>query len=141
MFQYSPFVYYRRILFNFSINIGSISFFSSSDTHQSHHLLVCHATGINSSFNSFLSASHFSNLVCLIKKAVLTRRKIKRIMLDKKAVLTREKIKGAFSSLRQFLAIESPLKMMKNAFYFASKALFVLKIFDVLTFWSCIETA
>ena len=30
--------------------------------------------------------------------------------------------------LRQFLATESPLKMMKDAFYFNLKALFVLKI-------------
>ena len=37
--------------------------------------------------------------------------------------------KGALSGLRQFMAIESPLKMMKNAFYFTLKALFVLKIF------------
>ena len=39
--------------YNSSINIVSLSFYSSSDTHQSHHLLGCHATGINSSFNSF----------------------------------------------------------------------------------------
>ena len=38
-------------------------------------------------------------------------------------------LKGALSGLSQFLAIESPLKMMKDAFYFTSKALFVLKIF------------
>ena len=31
--------------------------------------------------------------------------------------------KGALSDLRQFLATESPLKMMKNAFYFTLKAL------------------
>ena len=31
--------------------------------------------------------------------------------------------------LRQFLVAESPLKMMKNAFYFMLKALFILKIF------------
>ena len=37
-------------------------------------------------------------------------------------------IKGALSGLRQFLATEKPLKMMKNAFYFTLKALFVLKI-------------
>ena len=37
--------------------------------------------------------------------------------------------KGVLSGLRQVLATESPLKMMKNAFYFTSKALFVLKIF------------
>ena len=43
--------------------------------------------------------------------------------------------KGALSGLRQFLATESPLKIMKNAFCFTSKALFVLKI---LKFLSCI---
>ena len=42
-------------------------------------------------------------------------------------------IKGALSDLRQFLATESPLKMMNNAFYFTSKALFVLKIFKFLS--------
>ena len=40
---------------------------------------------------------------------------------------------GALSSLRQFLITESPLKMMKNASYFTSKALFVLKIFKFLS--------
>ena len=38
-------------------------------------------------------------------------------------------LKGALSGLRQFLATRSSLKMMKNALYFTSKALFVLKIF------------
>ena len=42
-------------------------------------------------------------------------------------------VKGALSGLRQFLVTESPLKMMKNAFYIASKALFVLKIFKFLS--------
>ena len=42
-------------------------------------------------------------------------------------------LKGTLSGLRQFLATESPLKMMKNAFYFTSKALFVLKIFKFLS--------
>ena len=36
------------------------------------------------------------------------------------------------SSLRQFLAIESPLKMMRNAFYFTLKAVFILEIFQFL---------
>ena len=40
---------------------------------------------------------------------------------------------GAPSGLRKFLATESPLKMMKNAFYFTSKTLFVLKIFKFLS--------
>ena len=37
--------------------------------------------------------------------------------------------KGALSGLRQFLAIERTLKMIKNAFYFISNAIFILKIF------------
>ena len=41
--------------------------------------------------------------------------------------------KGALLSLRQFLAIESPFKMMKNVFYLTLKALFVLKIFKFLS--------
>ena len=35
--------------------------------------------------------------------------------------------------LRKLLATESPLKMMKNAFYFNLKALFILKIFKFLS--------
>ena len=42
-------------------------------------------------------------------------------------------LKGALSGLRQFLAAESPLKMMKNVCYFTTKALFVLKIFKFLS--------
>ena len=42
-------------------------------------------------------------------------------------------IKGALSSLSIFLSIESLFKMMKNAFYLTSKALFVLKIFKFLS--------
>ena len=47
-------------------------------------------------------------------------------------------LKCALSGLRQFLAAESPFKMMKNAFYFTLKALFVLKIFKFLSF-GCVE--
>ena len=42
-------------------------------------------------------------------------------------------IKGTHSGLRQFLAAERPLEMMKNAFCFTSKGLFVLKIFKLLS--------
>ena len=42
-------------------------------------------------------------------------------------------VKGALSGLRQFLATESPLNMMKNNFYFTSKGLFFLKIFKFLS--------
>ena len=41
--------------------------------------------------------------------------------------------KGALSGLRQSLPSESPLKIMKNAFCFIIKALFVLKIFKFLS--------
>ena len=41
--------------------------------------------------------------------------------------------KGALSGLRQFLATENPLKMIKNAFYFTSKVPFVLNIFKFLS--------
>ena len=43
--------------------------------------------------------------------------------------------KDALSGLRQFLATESPLKVMKNAFYFTLKALFVLKIIKFLSWF------
>ena len=36
--------------------------------------------------------------------------------------------KGIISGLGQFLVIENPLKMMKNAFYLNLKPFFVLKI-------------
>ena len=42
-------------------------------------------------------------------------------------------LKGGLSGLTQFLTIESPLKMMKNAFYFTSKSFFVLKMFKFLS--------
>ena len=44
-----------------------------------------------------------------------------------------ERGKGALSGLKIFLATESSLKMMKNAFYFTLKALFVLKIIKFLS--------
>ena len=40
---------------------------------------------------------------------------------------------GALLGLRQFLATGRPLNMMKNAFYFILKPLFVLKIFKFLS--------
>ena len=50
-------------------------------------------------------------------------------------------LKGAASGLIKSLAAESPLKVMKNAFYFTLKAVFVLKAFKfALAFWSCGKT-
>ena len=42
-------------------------------------------------------------------------------------------LKGALSGLKQFLATENLLKMIKNAFYFTSKARFIVKIFKFLS--------
>ena len=39
----------------------------------------------------------------------------------------------AILGLKRFLATESPLKMMKNAFYVTLKTLFVLKSFKLLS--------
>ena len=41
-------------------------------------------------------------------------------------------MKGPISGLRQYLAIESSFKMMKNTFYFMLKA---LPISEIFTFW------
>ena len=54
-----------------------------------------------------------------------------KVFIEKKQ-LPFERLKGALSDLRHFLTTESPLKM-KNAFYFTSKALFILKIFKFLS--------
>ena len=42
-------------------------------------------------------------------------------------------IKGTLEGLSKFLITESPLQMMKNAFYFTLKALFVLNVFKFLS--------
>ena len=42
-------------------------------------------------------------------------------------------IEVILSGLKQFLAAEIPLKVMRNAFYFTSKALFVLKMFKFMS--------
>ena len=42
-------------------------------------------------------------------------------------------VKDALEGLRQILTAQSPLKMMKNAFYFTLKSHFVLKIFKYLS--------
>ena len=47
--------------------------------------------------------------------------------------LLRKIFKDTFSGLNQLSAIESPLKMMKNAFHFALRDYFVLKILKFLS--------
>ena len=55
------------------------------------------------------------------------------MMLCITCISRRVSIKGVLSCLRQFLETESLLRRMKNAFYFTSKGLFVLKIFKFLS--------
>ena len=52
-------------------------------------------------------------------------------------------VKGTFSGPKQFLAIESHLKMMKFAFLFHLKNSFCSQdiYVSVLSFWLCIKTA
>ena len=54
--------------------------------------------------------------------------------MSKVPKITWNSLKGALKGLKQFLTIESPLKVMKNAFYFTVKALIVVKVFKLL-FW------
>ena len=83
-FQWSQLAYIKSITqFPF--------FFWSSDTHQSYYLMGCHTTGINSSFNSFLSVFRFSNLICLIKKLFWLGWKLKQYAWQK-AIFIRLKI-------------------------------------------------
>ena len=71
MIQYHQFVFYLNTHFYSSlINIGSISSYSASDPLQSHHLLGCNTTNINSSFNSLLSSLRFPNLECQVKSLI-----------------------------------------------------------------------
>ena len=53
--------------------------------------------------------------------------------LHKSLLLIANLVKGAALGLGQFLATESLWKLMKDAFYFVLKALFVLKIFKFLS--------
>ena len=75
----------------------------------------------------------FSNYERACRPTLLETVSIIRILIDQVHKSQNTYFKGTLAGLRQFLATESPLKMMKNAFYFTSKALFVLKIFKFLS--------
>ena len=61
----------------------------------------------------------------------ITKKSVNAFIYQKLVPIERLNRKGALSDLRHFFVAESPLKMMKNYFYFTSKTLFVLKIFQV----------
>ena len=82
----------------------------------------------------FLIISITKFLVFVLRSEVSSQtRSFCEIQVFWKILLKFVRIKGALYGLRQFLITESPLKMMKNAFYFTLKALFVLKIFKFLS--------
>ena len=81
------------------------------------------------SLDSFLFASPFTYLTTASSPS--NKNKLN-IFFSKTHFLLWEHLK-AHSRLRQFLATERPLKIMKNAFYFTLKALLVLKIFKILS--------
>ena len=79
--------------------------------------------------SNFLKAV-FHNTLISIKESIINNQ-FSLINIKKSFSITL--IKGALSGLRQYLANESPLKLMKNAFYFTLKPFFVLKIFKFLS--------
>ena len=97
--------------------------------------LVCFTTSLKySKFNRRVLIKEAVVQGCFVKNVSKNVRKI----LRKKPVLESVfnkvvSLKGALSGLRQILATENPIKTMKNAFYFTSKAVLVLKIFKFLS--------
>ena len=57
----------------------------------------------------------------------------KKIVFDLCFLSKLQLFKGPLSGLKQFLANECPLEMMKNAFYLSLRALLVLKLFKFLS--------
>ena len=104
MCQYPPVYPTNTHLSNSSRNIGSISFFSLSDMHQSHHLLECYTTGINFSHNSFLSSLRFLNLIWLTKKLSWLDWKLKQFAWQRSCSDWRKKLKQ-FSWHKSFLRV------------------------------------
>ena len=72
----------------------------------------------------------------IVENAYLHKPVLKKIMTTQEQCLKHNFVtplmffKGAVLGLRHLLATESPLKMMKNVFYFTENALFVLNIFS-----------
>ena len=82
----------------------------------------------------FRDGKHFYPRVILeVRQYVVKEKKTPDLYHWRHKILIWESFKGALSGLRQFLAPESPFKMMENGFYFTSKAPSVLKIFKSLS--------
>ena len=73
-------------------------------------------------------------------RQIFSRLSVEKLMFENVAVkfcflnrlVSKVVFKGAISGLRKFLATESPLKIMKNTFYFTFRALFMFKLFKFL---------
>ena len=81
-------------------------------------------------FKSIFTEKLFYTIVNVV--AVLSVIAVEHSSLKLKNFRRNRKIKDELSGLSQFLATKGPLKMMKNAFYFAQTSLFALKIFKFL---------
>ena len=92
----------------------------------------CHVIVRAISFSDYLLITHHHSVVDDTHKPA-TKLTNDLITIQDWAYKWKTTFKGALSGLRQSLATESPLKMIKNAFYFTLKALFVLKIFKFLS--------
>ena len=88
---------------------------------------------LNISIIRIIASWEFSSISCVEfltqKHRKITKNISRPEVFYKKGVLNYSALYG----LRQFLITENPLKMMKNAFYFTLKALFILKIFKFLS--------
>ena len=78
------------------------------------------------------SSCSYYREICIIKLASKRGKKKNFVLIQDMSEAFAE-LTSRLSSLRQFLAAESPLKMKKNAFYFTLKALFVLKLSTFLS--------
>ena len=78
--------------YNSAINIGYISFFSSSEMHQSPNLMERYTSVINSSLKFFVSFLTFSNLKCLKKMLSWIEKKLKQLSWQKNFFLIGIKI-------------------------------------------------
>ena len=133
------FYFYHLLLSVFNFSIISADFriistkFQKKNDHFSIHLKnwCCLYTNLGLSYYSKYFDKPFKNCQFIRFYLLFFLRKSYKYLMIILHNLTN--FKGTSSGLRQFLATESPLKRMKNAFYFTLKPLFVFKIFRFLS--------
>ena len=97
-------------------------------TDENRYDSVCSTSCLSSRVgNTNFNSSEYPVLVLMV--SVVTYLQIIRQYLTLNVFL----IRGTLSGLRQLFATNSPLKVTKNDFFFTLKALFIVKIFQVLS--------